>query len=29
MIDDANAWMREQTIRNPERMAYALAPWVP
>jgi hypothetical protein len=29
MLDDANAWMREQTIRNPDRMAYALAPWVP
>ncbi len=29
LVDEANAWMREQTIRNPDRMAYALAPWAP
>ena len=29
MVDEANAWMKEQTIRNPDRMAYALAPWGP
>jgi hypothetical protein len=29
MVDEANAWMREQTIRNPDRLAYALAPWQP
>jgi hypothetical protein len=29
LVDEANAWMRAQTIRNPDLLSYALAPWMP